>query len=157
MKKLWSWSYILYRRLRFELRSVDCLSLAHLGVDEWLLIPWVGEIPPKLPNQKVLRNRNLRVKTLNKIPDVFGQTGNLQVFVQLQIAEIPRCARNYKQAPTSLCGLQLPREVHWSQTLQPTVGWQKIVGFITVPLGINVNDIPRVSLVDQYNHKIAMS
>ena len=50
MKKLWSWSYILCRRLRFELRSVDRLSLAHPGVDEWLLILWVGEIPPKLPN-----------------------------------------------------------------------------------------------------------
>ena len=50
MKKRWSWSYILCRRLRFELRSVDRLSLAHPGVDEWLLIPWVSEIPPKLPN-----------------------------------------------------------------------------------------------------------
>ena len=32
MKKIWSWSYILCRRLRFELRSVDRLSLAHSGL-----------------------------------------------------------------------------------------------------------------------------
>ena len=69
----------LCRRLRFELRSADRLSLAHTGVDQWLLILWVGEIPPKLPNQKVLRIRNLGVETLSKIPDVFGQIGNLQV------------------------------------------------------------------------------
>jgi hypothetical protein len=50
MKKLWAWLYILCPRLRFELRSVDRLGLAHTGLDEWLLIPWVGEIPPKLTN-----------------------------------------------------------------------------------------------------------
>ena len=30
--------------MRFELRPVDLLSLAHMGVDEGLLIPSVGEI-----------------------------------------------------------------------------------------------------------------
>ena len=50
----------------FELRSADHLILAHTDVDKW-----EEEIPPKLPNYKVLRIRNLRVEILCKIPDVF--------------------------------------------------------------------------------------
>ena len=47
MKKFWSWLYFLSRRLSFELRSVDRLSLAHTGVDEWLLVPWKIKIYKK--------------------------------------------------------------------------------------------------------------
>ena len=39
-KKLWSWLCIICQCLRFELRLIDRLSLAHMGVDEWVLIPW---------------------------------------------------------------------------------------------------------------------